>query len=104
MGGPKNQGAPMIKNPPEGRWCDYCKMEWGKLDNGKRWHEKAMTPAVVLIVSETHMGKNNERAYCMNHRSQLSTWTNGEIWPLVDQMAYAKEMKVKQYELELKNV
>ena len=94
----------MIKNAPEGRYCDICKGEWGKLDNGKRWHPKAMTQAAILVISETHRGKHNERAYCLHHRSELSKWTNGQVWPLVDQMAYAKDMESKKYEMELKNV
>lgn len=92
----------MIKNAPEGRYCDICKAEWGKIKN--EWHPKAKTQAAILVISETHRGMNNERAYCLHHRSELSKWTNGEIWPLVDQMAYAKDLESKQYELELKNV
>ena len=99
----------MIVKAPEGRWCDNCKLQWGKIKypgaGEAQWHLKAMTPAVVLCISETPRGLNNERAYCAEHRQELSEWPTGEIWPLVDQMAYAKEFDYKLLTKELtKNV
>jgi len=80
----------MIVKAAENRWCDYCKIQWGKIKDD--WHPKAKTPAVVVCISETHLGEHNERAYCVNHRAEISTWADGSIWPLADQMAYGKKV------------
>jgi hypothetical protein len=95
----------MIVKAPEGRWCDYCKNEWGKVKydgpGQTQWHLKARTAAVVLCISETPLGKNNERAYCADHRAELSEWAQGEVWPLVDQMEYAKKLDPLKLKKEL---
>jgi hypothetical protein len=80
---------PIVKAQP-GRYCDMCKAQWGKVKN--EWHEKAKTQAVVVCVSETHLGQANERAYCDEHRTELSTWHDGTIWSLADQMEYGRKV------------
>lgn len=80
----------MIVKAPEGRWCDYCKSQWGKVKTD--WHPRAKTQAVVVCISETHRGEHNERAYCVEHRAELSTMPDGSIWPLADQMAEGKRL------------
>jgi hypothetical protein len=95
----------MIVKAPEGRWCDYCKLQWGKVKydgpGQTQWHLKAKTAAVVLCISETPLGKNNERAYCAEHRAELSEWAQDEVWPLVDQMEYVKKLDPKQLRKDL---
>lgn len=83
----------MIVKAPEGRWCDYCKSQWGKVKGD--WHPRAKTQAVVLCISETHLGENNERAYCLDHRAELSTWHDGSIWSLADQMAEGRRLMME---------
>lgn len=80
----------MITRAPEGRYCDYCKAQWGRIKND--WHPKAKTQAVVLCISETHQGQNNERAYCEAHRAEISTMADGTIWPLHDQMEAGRKL------------
>lgn len=80
----------MIVKAPEGRWCDYCKSQWGKVKT--EWHPRAKTQAVVVCISETHRGEHNERAYCADHRAELSTMPDGSIWPLAEQMAEGKRL------------
>jgi hypothetical protein len=80
----------VIVKAPEGRWCDYCKSQWGKVKT--EWHPRAKTQAVVVCISETHRGEHNERAYCVDHRAELSTMPDGSIWPLADQMAEGKRL------------
>ena len=58
--------CPVITRAPAGRYCDYCKAQWGRVKED--WHPKAKTQAVVVCSSETHQGKFNERAYCEAHR------------------------------------
>ena len=84
------RSAKMIIKAADGRWCDYCKSQWGKVKN--EWHPKAKTPAIVVCISETHRGENNERAYCAEHRAEISTWHDGSIWPLADQMVYGRQV------------
>jgi len=81
----------MIIKAPEGRYCDLCKAQWGRIKND--WHEKAKTQAVVVCISETHRGQNNERAYCEAHRAEISTMADGSIWPLHDQMEAGRKLR-----------
>lgn len=83
--------CPMITKAPEGRYCDYCKAQWGRIKND--WHPRAKTQAVVLCISETHQGQNNERAYCEAHREEISTMADGSIWPLNEQMAAGRKLR-----------
>jgi hypothetical protein len=93
----------MIIKAPAGRYCDYCKAQWGRLKDD--WHPKAKIQAVIICVSETHQGKNNERAYCEEHRAEISTMADGSIWPLVDQMETGRKlMKARAEERAKQNV
>ena len=82
----------MITRAPAGRYCDYCKAQWGRLKDD--WHPKAKTQAAVICVSETHQGKNNERAYCEAHRAEISTMADGSVWPLNEQMETGRKLLI----------
>jgi hypothetical protein len=93
----------MIIKAPAGRYCDYCKAQWGRVKED--WHPKAKTQAAVICISETHQGKNNERAYCEDHRTEISTMPDGSVWPLVDQMETGRKLiKAKAAERAAQNV
>jgi hypothetical protein len=93
----------MIIKAPVGRYCDYCKAQWGRVKED--WHPKAKTQAAVICISETHQGKNNERAYCENHRAEISTMPDGSVWPLVNQMETGRKLiKAKAAERAAQNV
>ena len=76
--------CPVITRAPAGRYCDYCKAQWGRVKED--WHPKSKTQAVVVCTSETHQGRHNERAYCEAHRAEISTMPDGSVWPLNEQM------------------
>jgi hypothetical protein len=46
----------------------------------------------VVCISETHQGKNNERAYCEAHRAEISTMPDGSVWPLNEQMEVGRKL------------
>jgi len=93
----------MIIKAPAGKYCDYCKAQWGRVKED--WHPKAKTQAAVICISETHQGKNNERAYCEDHRAEISTMPDGSIWPLIDQMETGRKLiKAKAAERAAQNV
>jgi hypothetical protein len=93
----------MITKAPAGRYCDYCKAQWGRLKDD--WHPKAKVQAVIICISETHLGKQNERAYCETHRADISTMADGSVWPLVDQMETGRKlMQAKAAERAAQNV
>jgi DNA-binding NarL/FixJ family response regulator len=78
-----------ITRAPEGRYCDLCKARWGKLKDGSL-HVKAQKQAVIVI-STFKRTQTIERAYCAGCRDYLSRWSDGSIWPLSEQLNYAKE-------------
>ena len=82
--------CPVITRAPAGRYCDYCKAQWGRVKDD--WHPKAKTQAIVVCISETHQGKNNERAYCEAHRAEISTMADGSVWPLNEQMEVGRKL------------
>ena len=82
--------CPVITRAPAGRYCDYCKAQWGRVKED--WHPKAKTQAVVVCSSETHQGKFNERAYCEAHRAEISTMADGSVWPLNEQMETGRKL------------
>jgi len=80
----------VITRAPAGRYCDYCKAQWGRVKGD--WHPKAKTQAIVVCTSETHQGKFNERAYCEAHRAEISTMPDGSVWPLNEQMEVGRKL------------
>jgi len=78
-----------ILRAPEGRYCDLCKARWGKLKDGTL-HVKAQKQAVIIIQTK-RKDFVIERAYCTGCRDYLSRWSDGSIWPLSEQLNYAKE-------------
>ena len=76
--------CPVLTRAQAGRKSGYRKAQWGRVKDD--WHPKAKVQAVIICVSETHLGKQNERAYCEEHRADISTMADGSVWPLVDQM------------------
>jgi hypothetical protein len=87
----KEVGAMMgqIIRAEVGRYCDYCKGRWGKLKDGSL-HEKARRQAVVVVISTITKSKGIERAYCETCRAENSRWADGSVWPISDQLNYAK--------------
>lgn len=84
-----------ITRAPDGRYCDLCKARWGKLKDGTL-HVKAQKQAVILITT-TRGEKTIERAYCPGCRDYLSRWSDGSVWPLSEQLNYAKERTNAQF-------
>jgi len=78
-----------ISKAPEGRYCDLCKARWGKLKDGSL-HVKAQKQAVIVLTTH-RQNKTIERAYCTGCRDYLSRWNDGSVWPLSEQLNYAKE-------------
>jgi len=74
-----------------GIWCSTCKEQWGKLDNGKRWHPRAMTQAVATTVSEIR-NPGLMRHYCQNHMDEFCTQPDGSYITLKEYESRAKEL------------
>lgn len=80
----------MIRRSYMGVWCDYCKLEWGKLKSGQ-WHPKAQAQAVVTIESSNGL----ERSYCRKCMDEVSNWPDGTTFSVVDQVNYANAHRPK---------
>lgn len=75
----------MIRRSYMGVWCDYCKLEWGKLKSGA-WHPNAQTQAIVTIESSNGL----ERSYCRKCMDEVSTWPDGTTFTLIEQVEIGK--------------
>lgn len=53
----------MITKADTGIWCDYCKLQWGKVKN--EWHPKAQTQAIWTVYG-VHKSKGQKRHYCQS--------------------------------------
>ena len=82
----------MIRRATIGTWCDYCKDQWGMINN--KWNDKAKTPAWVAIVSERPLAKGIVRNYCMAHAEALTLDVNGLPFPFDQQISYIREANV----------
>ena len=68
-----------------GIWCDYCKIEWGRLKNNQ-WHEKAKTQSFISVQSSD----GQERHYCRRHMDEVMSWPDGTEFTMLAQLRYAK--------------
>lgn len=86
----------MIRRPPDGVWCCYCKDEWGKvrIDGTFQWHALAKTPAIYSVISETSKAKGITRSYCRAHSRYITEWHNGELFTLMKQVDLAAGIEV----------
>lgn len=89
-----------ITKARSGVFCDYCKDQYGytrEESTGRSvLHNKAKKQAYITVVSETHYKEPVIRHYCYTHLQELSTWHDGSIWTLEEQIAYAKEYRKGQ--------
>jgi len=75
----------MITRAALGVWCDYCKGRYGKNRDG--WLLKAMTPAVVTVLSTRFAGRS--RSYCKSCMDEVQAWPDGSTFTLPQQVEYA---------------
>jgi len=74
----------MLIKAPAGQWCDYCGLKWGKD------HVNGQRQAVWQTI--TKRGSNViRRSYCYSCAMEVQTRHDGTIWPLKDQIEYAKQ-------------
>jgi hypothetical protein len=84
----------VITKARSGVLCDYCKDAYGWYFDTEtkknRPHPKALKQAFVTITSETSPKEPVIRSYCYSHVQELSTWSDGSIWTLEEQVKFAK--------------
>jgi len=83
-----------------GTFCDHCKMEYGHFDSRFgvwAFKDKVDPQAYVTITSETSRANGAVRHYCRYHLQEASRWYSRDgvtIWPIEEQMAYAKQLEM----------
>jgi hypothetical protein len=81
----------MIRHSNLGVWCDYCKVEWGKLKSGE-WHANAKRQALITITSES----GAERHYCRSCMDLVSAWPDGTSFTMVAQVTLGKSEQAER--------
>ena len=95
----------LSKSAP-GQFCDHCKMEFGSYNSEygtwtfrpRRKGEGPVDPQAYLTIT-SEMSKSNGalRHYCRYHLQEASRWSNSDgesIWPIEQQLAYAKQQEM----------
>ena len=80
----------MMTKAKAGTWCDYCKAKWGKNRDGS-WHDRAMTPAYITVVSELARSHNKTNSYCQRCLAEVSDWPTGQF-TLSEQLIFAHSL------------
>jgi len=80
----------MMTKAKAGTWCDYCKAKWGKNRDGS-WHDRAMTPAYITVVSELARSHNKTNSYCQHCLAEVSDWPTGQF-TLSEQLIFAHSL------------
>jgi len=96
-----------LSKSAQGVFCDHCKMEYGTYNSEfntwsfrpRRKGEGIIDPqAYLTITSEMSKSNGAVRHYCRYHVQEASRWATkyGEvIWPIQDQLAYAKLLEME---------
>jgi hypothetical protein len=79
----------MITKADLGTWCDYCKIQWGRVKN--EWHPNATTQASWTVHSKSPKSHNQKRHYCekcllMVTRFDATYTSPTYFWALKDQI------------------
>ena len=79
----------MITKADLGTWCDYCKIQWGRVKND--WHPNATTQASWTVHSKSPKANAHKRNYCEQcllavTRIDPTYKSPGYFWALKDQI------------------
>lgn len=85
-----------VQRAAKGIWCDYCKT---RFPSKHPFHSK---PASWTVISESHERRGMERHYCQACAETVSTWNDGTVWELQDQINYASQQERLGLDVESK--
>ena len=91
-------GLTMITKADLGTWCDYCKIQWGRVKN--EWHPNATTQAAWTVHSKNPKSHNQKRHYCDKCLLEVTRFdatfnAPGYFWALKDQVETVAPIQIK---------
>jgi len=82
-----------------GTWCDYCKIQWGRVKGGT-WHPLASTPATWTVHSKSPKSNAHKRNYCEQcllavTRFEATYKAPGYFWAVKDQVEAVAPIQIE---------